>query len=93
MATLTAERPQQRSLLDDLEEERAAPPQARVTRPAAPTPAAGPTLDDLIAGTWDALAATHAAACPVCSSALRPRYGAQARPVAATCDGCGADLR
>ena len=53
---------------------------------------AGPTLDDLVAGTWDALTVTHAAACFVCGDDLAPRWGAGPNPVAAVCNGCGSDL-
>ena len=56
-----------------------------------PTPS-GPTLDDLIAGTWDALTVTHAAACPVCGDDLTPRWSSGPHPVAARCSGCGSEL-
>jgi hypothetical protein len=52
----------------------------------------GPTLDDLIVGVWEGLASGRAAACPVCSGTLAPRFGAGAAPVAARCRDCGSEL-
>ena len=50
------------------------------------------TLDELIVGVWEDLTAHHAAACPVCGSAMRPRYGSGAAPVGGRCTGCGSSL-
>ncbi len=38
-----------------------------------------PTLDALIAGVWEGLAAHRAVACPVCGGELGPAYGAPTR--------------
>ena len=51
-----------------------------------------PTLDDVIVGAWEGLAADRPAPCPVCHGTLMPRYGAGAAPVAATCADCGSEL-
>jgi hypothetical protein len=50
------------------------------------------TLDELIVGVWEDLTAHHAAACPVCSESMRPRYGSGAAPVGGRCGGCGSTL-
>jgi hypothetical protein len=47
-----------------------------------------PTLDELIAGVWEGLAAHHAVACPVCGGEMRPGYGAHARPIGGRCHSC-----
>jgi len=90
MATLTADRHfAQRSLLDPHEEEPTPTPRPPQPRVAA---SAGPTLDDLVAGTWDALAVTHAAACLVCGDDLTPRWSSGPHPVAASCKSCGSQF-
>jgi len=58
----------------------------------APAPG-GATLEDLVAGSWEALVSGAAAACPSCGAGLRPRWSAGAGVVGGHCDGCGADLR
>ena len=50
------------------------------------------TLEDLILGTWEGLAAHHTVACPLCGGIMGPQYGAHARPVQATCRDCGTQL-
>ena len=106
MATLTADRHlAQRSLLDPHEEEhraprtRPGPHQDRAQRLPRPQDTArfrhtpsGPTLDDLVAGTWDALTITHAAACPLCGGDLMPRFSSGPQPVAASCRSCGTQI-
>ena len=52
-----------------------------------------PTLEDLISGAWEGLAAHSAVACPVCASTMDPEYGAHARPVGGRCRECSATLR
>jgi hypothetical protein len=81
MATLTADRHRQRSLLDPHEEEQRVVPRPRRT-----------TLDDLITKTWTSLVHTHAAACLACGSDLTPRYSSGSHPVAAECGNCGSEL-
>jgi hypothetical protein len=51
-----------------------------------------PTLDEVIAGVWEGLAAHRTAACPVCGSELRPDYGAHALPIGGRCGGCDSTL-
>jgi hypothetical protein len=53
---------------------------------------AGRTLDDLVAGTWDALLHTHSAACLLCGADLLPRWSSGPHPVAARCPDCGTEL-
>ncbi|MEA2289808.1 MAG: hypothetical protein QOD55_1805 [Solirubrobacteraceae bacterium] len=50
------------------------------------------TLDELIVGVWEDLTAHHAAACPVCGAAMRPRYGSGPAPVGGRCTGCDSTL-
>jgi hypothetical protein len=47
-----------------------------------------PTLDELLAGVWEGLAAHRAQACPVCGGEMEPQYGAHARPIGGRCGGC-----
>ena len=51
-----------------------------------------PTLDELIIGAWEGLAAHRAVTCPLCDGALAPVYAAHARPVAGRCADCGTVL-
>jgi len=55
-----------------------------------------PTLDELIVGAWEGLAAQAAVACPLCDAAtLRPIYadaGGASPPVAGRCASCGTTL-
>ncbi|MGO9821855.1 MAG: hypothetical protein ACLPTJ_14575 [Solirubrobacteraceae bacterium] len=37
-----------------------------------------PTLDELIAGVWEGLAAQRSTRCPVCEAEMQPVYGAHA---------------
>jgi hypothetical protein len=48
-----------------------------------------PTLDALVAGVWEGLAAQRSVACPVCDEEMEPHYGAHARPIGGVCRGCG----
>jgi hypothetical protein len=51
-----------------------------------------PTLDELLAGVWEGLAAHRVVSCPVCSADMRPEYGAHALPVGGRCQSCAATL-
>jgi hypothetical protein len=52
-----------------------------------------PTLDDLLSGAWEGLAAaTSATACPVCGGELEPRWSAGAGIVGGRCRDCGSEL-
>ena len=43
----------------------------------------GPTLDDLLSGAWEGLAAASPTSCPVCDGELVPRWSAAAAATAA----------
>jgi hypothetical protein len=51
-----------------------------------------PTLDELIAGVWEGLAAHGVVVCPVCEGEMAPEYGAGSRPVGGRCEHCGTAL-
>jgi hypothetical protein len=51
-----------------------------------------PTLDDVLAGAWEGLAAHSVVACPVCGDDMAPQYGQHAAPVGGRCQGCGTTL-
>jgi hypothetical protein len=51
-----------------------------------------PTLDDLIVGAWEGLAAHSVVTCPVCDGELAPQYGAHHHPVGGRCRSCGTTL-
>ncbi len=53
---------------------------------------AGPTLDGILSGAWEGLAAHAAVACPLCAGEMRPRYGAGATPLGGRCADCGTSL-
>jgi hypothetical protein len=59
---------------------------------AAPRLGTGPTLDDLLTGTWDTLTAGHTAACPMCAGPMEPRYAAGPIPVGGRCGRCATEL-
>ncbi len=50
------------------------------------------TLEDLILGAWEGLAAHQPVSCPMCGGPLVPEHGAHSRPVAGTCRDCGTQL-
>jgi hypothetical protein len=52
----------------------------------------GPTLEDVISGAWEGLAATSTAPCPVCGGPMVARYGSGPGPVAGRCRDCGSEL-
>jgi hypothetical protein len=51
-----------------------------------------PTLDELIAGVWEGLAAQHTVRCPLCEAEMKPVYAAHPLPVGGRCSGCGTVL-
>lgn len=51
-----------------------------------------PTLDDLLVGVWEGLAAHHTVACPACDEAMTPRYSAGPAPVGGRCRSCGTTI-
>ena len=53
----------------------------------------GATLDDLLSGAWEGLAAAPSPpACPVCGGELQPRWSAGAGIVGGRCRDCGSEL-
>jgi hypothetical protein len=55
----------------------------------------GPTLEDVLSGAWEGLAAHSSVACPACGEAeMRPRYAASGGGgvLGGRCSGCGATL-
>ncbi|HET6505713.1 MAG TPA: hypothetical protein VFG42_02885 [Baekduia sp.] len=48
----------------------------------------GPTLDELLVGVWEGLAAHRTVACPACGEAMTPRYSAGPAPVGGRCGSC-----
>ena len=53
----------------------------------------GPTLDDLVVGVWEGLAANRTVACLACGEAsMTPRYGAGPVPVGGRCRNCGTTI-
>jgi hypothetical protein len=77
---------------DDAGHRDAHPAECRQVAPPAAEGRGRRTLDELIVGVWEDLTAHHAAACPVCGDAMRPRYGSGAAPVGGRCTGCGSTL-
>jgi hypothetical protein len=55
-------------------------------------PGGEPTLDALLSGVWEGLAARQRVACPVCGGAMAPRYSAHAAPIGGGCADCGTTL-
>jgi len=51
-----------------------------------------PTLDALVSGVWEGLAAHKSVACPLCGHEMAPVYGAHARPIGGSCRQCGTRL-
>jgi hypothetical protein len=51
-----------------------------------------PTLDALVAGVWEGLAAHRSVGCLVCGEEMVPEYGAHARPIGGGCPSCGTKL-
>jgi hypothetical protein len=52
-----------------------------------------PTLDDVLAGVWEGLAARATASCPVCGERMEPARGeGQQVPAGARCTSCGSSL-
>jgi hypothetical protein len=58
------------------------------TEPAAADRSGESTLDDLLSGMWEGLAAHRSVACPLCGGEIRPDYGAHALPIGGSCQSC-----
>jgi len=52
----------------------------------------GPTLDDVLSGAWEGLAAASVTTCPVCEGEMVPRWSAGAGVVGGRCRDCGSEL-
>ncbi len=50
------------------------------------------TLDEVLSGAWEGLAAHRPVACPVCGEQMAPDYGARAQPIGGRCSGCQTTL-
>jgi hypothetical protein len=51
-----------------------------------------PTLDALVSGVWEGLAAHKSVSCLLCGQEMTPDYGAHARPIGGSCHHCGTRL-
>jgi hypothetical protein len=51
-----------------------------------------PTLDALVSGVWEGLAAHRSVGCLLCGEEMVPEYGAHARPIGGGCRSCGTKL-
>jgi hypothetical protein len=51
-----------------------------------------PTLDEVLSGAWEGLAAHQHVACPVCAGEMTPEYAAHARPIGGRCQSCQTQL-
>jgi len=67
-----------------------APSAGRAARERGEELGGGPTLDDMIVGAWEGLAAQLVVACPLCGGALRPHAVLDA--VGGRCGDCGTTL-
>ncbi|HET8977880.1 MAG TPA: hypothetical protein VFN87_06960 [Solirubrobacteraceae bacterium] len=64
------------------------PESVRDVGAASADPGGEPTLDSLLSGVWEGLAAHRSVACPVCGGEMRPEYGVHARPIGGRCASC-----
>jgi hypothetical protein len=55
-------------------------------------PQRGETLEDVISGAWEGLAAHDVVACPVCHGTMVPRYGSGGTAVGGRCTDCDSTL-
>ena len=55
-------------------------------------PRRGETLEDVISGAWEGLAAHDVVSCPVCHGEMVPRYGSGGKAVGGRCQDCGTTL-
>jgi hypothetical protein len=51
-----------------------------------------PTLEELVSGVWEGLAAQKQVACPLCGGEMVAVFGAHARPSHGRCGDCGTTL-
>lgn len=76
----------------DHDRDRRAGDRGQAPAPAAPRVGGGPTLDDLLTGTWETLTAGRTATCPLCAGPMEPRYAAGPVPVGGRCGRCATEL-
>ena len=55
-------------------------------------PGGGPSLDDVVSGAWEGLAARAVVDCPLCGGELAPEFGPHTRPIGGRCRRCGTTL-
>jgi hypothetical protein len=67
-----------------------APAPAAVERAPSSFDAVGgePTLDEVLSGVWEGLAAHRVEECPVCGGEMAPVYGVHPRPIGGRCRSC-----
>ena len=65
-----------------------APDNERGAGSASTDPGGEPTLDSLLSGMWEGLAAHRSVPCPPCGGEIKPEYGAHALPVGGRCQSC-----
>ena len=53
----------------------------------------GATLDDLLSGAWEGLAAACSTTCPVCAGELESRWSTGATLAGGRCRDCASELR
>ncbi len=58
----------------------------------AASPREGRTLEDVLSGAWEDLAAHRAATCLVCDGVMEPRYGSGPFAVGGRCRHCRSEL-
>jgi len=58
-----------------------------------PEDGGGATLDDLLSGAWEGLAAACSTSCPVCAGELEPRWTSRAALAGGRCRDCASELR
>ena len=51
-----------------------------------------PTLDELVSGVWEGLAAHRSVPCPACGAEMKPVYGVHAMPVGGRCSRCQTEV-
>jgi hypothetical protein len=69
-----------------------APGSERGCGSASTDPGGEPTLDSLLSGMWEGLAAHRSVPCPLCGGEITPDYGAHALPVGGRCRSCDTRL-
>jgi hypothetical protein len=56
------------------------------------SPREGRSLEDVISGTWEELAAHRSATCLICDGLMEARYGSGPSAVGGRCRDCGTEL-